>query len=332
MRLWIPEEPGGFRKKEGSAIRAPCVSADLPLHAASRANWLLARGASLVAEQWWADDITAIDTRVYHRRSANATHLLVIALVERASAAGGTLKVTPSGGATSMLTVDDTTTSQPWQCWSVALPLVDAGLRYHTVVTSDLIVRYLAVYELVRDELDDAVDTCVALRSGSYAGIEAGRWICDGSAGSVADVLAALASAEDATKRHGGGVFFSHSAPWSMTGTVETNVADGTLGTSDFYFPFSARRIRQATTLVANEVRIEARVSGKGAGGVFKLTSTGTADIAKFSAITTAWAWHSPDAGATLDVDADGVDHLVPTGYTDNKSGVLEVASIQWLE
>jgi hypothetical protein len=240
MRLWIPEEPGGYRDEESSAVRSPAVAAGLPLPAAARLNWLLANGASLIFEQWWPDDGYDIDSRVYHRRSVDATQLFVVALIENATASPGTLTITPSGGAAATLTTTDTAAATEWgdpgwQCWYAALPLVDAGFQYHTLVTSNLRLRYLGVFELVRSELDTASDTMVAMSDGSYAGLEAGRWICDGAAASVADILAAIASARDATKRHGGGVIFPPDTPWTVSGAALANLADTTLTTADFY-------------------------------------------------------------------------------------------------
>lgn len=336
-RLLVPEDPGGYRTAEDSAIRSPAVAAGLPLPAAARLNWLISHGASLVFEQWWPA-VSSLSSRIYHRRSVNARRLFVVALIERATAAPGTLTITPSGGAAATLSTDDVASASAWgdpgwQCWYADLPLVAAGLQYHTLVTSQLLVRYLGVWELTRGELDTASDTMVELASGSYAGLEAGRWICDGAVGSVQDILAAVASAEDATKRHGGGVIFPDSTPWSKTGLVEGNIADPTLTTSGFYFPFRARRIRSATTYVSYEVRIRARCDTEGGpNGTFRLSSSGTLDSVVFTKIPSAWSWLSPDGGATLDVDADADDHLTPTGYTDDAGAAVQVSSIQWLE
>lgn len=332
-RLWIPEEPLGYRNVEASAIRAPAISATLPAHAAMRVNWLLARGASLILEQWWPTAITDLDTRVYHRRSANAKRLFIVALIERASSAPGSLAITPAGGSTYTKETSDTAATTPWgdpqwEAWIADLPLTNTGLQYHTVATTDLRLRYLAVLELVRGELDTATDTMVELASGSYAGLEAGRWICDGSVASVADILAGIASAKDATKRHLGGVIFDTGTPWAVTGKTEKNVADPTLATADFYFPVRSRMLRADDTHEHYDVRVQARHTAEGSAGTLKVT--GSLDSVSFTSLTSSWAWYSPDGNNTLDIACTG-DKLTPTGWTDDNAASVEVASVQFI-
>lgn len=337
-RLWVPEVPRGFRDAEASAIRAPAVAAALSLHAMDRVNWLLARGASQICELYYPASITSMASgRIYHRRSANCTRLLLVALVEKASGSTPTFTFTPSGGAAVSLPFDPSTAatdrwSYPgWQSVVAAIPLSAAGLQYHTVSWSDLIVRVLALYEMPRDSLDTATDTMVAPRDGAYAGLEAGRMICDGSAAGIPDLLAAIASAKDATKRHGGIWLYPTSTPWTVSSGAWANLADGSLGTSGFGFLHRARRVRSATTTVDYEVRVWARYTGANTGDMRIRSSVGGGTVS-FTSLTNAFAWHSPDAAATLAVAADSDDTIIPEGITDDVATDVECASIQFLE
>jgi hypothetical protein len=334
--LWVPETPRGFRDVEGSAIAAPAVAAVLPLHAMDRVNWLLAHGASQILSCYYPSTITAMSSgRIYHLRSADCSRLLVVALVEKASGSSPSFSVTPSGGAAVTLAFDPSTTattrwgSPGWQLVVAAIPLSASGLQYHEASWSNIIVRSLAVYELPRDLLDTAVDTMVAPRSGSFAGLEAGRMICDGSVGSVADILAAIVSARDATKRHGGAWLYPTSDPWSVSSKTWANLADGTLGTSGFGFQHTARRIRSATSTVKYDVRVWARYAGNATGDMRIRAGASTVD---FTALTGSWAWHSPDSAAQLSVDATATDTLIPEGITDDLSTTVECASVQYIE
>ena len=333
-RIWIPGSPGSTSDDTASEIRATCVAAALPLPVAARVIWLLAHGASLVFEGSWPASLTALESRIYHRRSANAVSLFVIALIEHGEkGGGGYMTITPAGGAAATKTLTDDAASTAWgdpgwQSWVVALPLVDSGLQYHAIEWDGMAVRYLSVFELVRDELDTASDVMVAMSSGSYAGLEAGRWITDGSAGSVRDLLLAVNSAKDATKRHGGGVIFADGTPWTITSGSRGNVADGTLGTSGFYWPWRARRLKVGTETVAHEVRIRAKTSS----GTGRFYLQGLWDTVAFTSISSSWAWHSPDDSATLDVGAGSDDTLWPEGYCLTGGATLSIASVQWFE
>ena len=336
--LWIPETPRGFRDAEGSAIRAPAVAASLSLHAMDRVNWLLARAPSQICQLSYPASVTALASgRIYHRRSANCDRLLLVALVERASGSISSFTFTPSGGAPISLPYDPSQAAtyrwsrMGWQSVVAAIPLGAAGLQYHTVSWSNLIVRLLCLYELPRDVLDTTADTMVAPRNGGFAGLESGRMITDGATAGIPDILAAIASARDATARHGGIWLYPTGKPWGVSCVAWANLAVGSLSTSGFGFKHRARRVRSATTTVDYEVRVWARYTGTGTGDM-RITSTVGGGTVSFTALTNAFAWHAPDGAALLAVAADADDTLVPAGITDDLTTDVECASIQYLE
>lgn len=341
-REFVPAIPRGFQRKSASAIRAPAEASGLAQHVKERTNWLLAQGGSQVFNGAWPSSVTAVTSRVYHRRSDDADRLLVVALIERAATGQtGTLSFTPSGGSASSKTVTDDAATTPWgepgwQIWYAAPTLVDTGLAYHTVTWTNLHVRGLLVLELARDVLDSAEsDKMLADRDGSYAGLSTGRFITEGSTGSLSgipDVLAAIALASGATKRHGGGIIMPDDAAWGTNAKAWTNIADPTLGTSGFGFPHRARQLRSATTTVEHEVRIRARYTGGSGSGDVRVRSEKGGDTVPFTVVTSSWAWYAPDGGATLAIAADQDDTIVPEGIVTDGGTTVQVSSIQYLE
>lgn len=341
-RVYAPAAPGGFQRRAASAIRAPAESAGLAQPVQERVNWLLAQGASQVFEGWWPSTVTAMDSRIYHRRSTDAKRLLVVAIIERATDEGpGTFSFTPFGGSASTLTVtDDAATTAwgdpSWQLYFAAPVLADTGLKYHAVEWDELIVRGLLVLELARDVLDsDLSDKLLADRDGGYAGLASGRFITESSAdglSGIPDVLTAIATATAATARHGGGIIMPDASAWGTNEKSWTNIADASLSSSGFGFYHRARQLRSATTTVDHEVYIRARYTGGAGSGDVRLRSDKGSDTVSFTGVTGSWAWHAPDGGALLAVAADQDDWLFPEGIVDDGDTTVEVSSIQFLE
>lgn len=333
----LPEGPGGFFDPEAGTIRTRASGVGLALPAVHRANWLLGLGQGVVFSGAWPTSVEDLDSRIYHRRSENCDSIGVLALIESAGAGGsGSLAITPSGGAAVTYTHDDVATTDPWTdptwaMWIAPIGLTDTGLAYHTLVTSNLRVRRLLVWELSRDTLYSAAsDVMCELRDGAYTGFEGGRMITEGATGGLADLYAAIISAADNTRRHPGGFIFPDAAAWAKCSKdAWGSIGAAETGMSAFYWPTRARKLRSGTTEVAHEVRVRARLVGTGDGDL-RLRSGATGDSVSFTSLGAAWGWYAPDGAELLDIDCAG-DELYPEVYCDALSVDVEVASIQVL-
>ena len=330
----IPEAPPGDFNADSAAIKAAATSIVLAQPLADMVNWLIASKQGVIFSGAWPATVDALSSRIYHNPSVNCDRILVIAVIEKAAQAGGTIDVTPDdGGGTGISRdMDDTTatfqfTAPIWRVWMETADLVDQSDQYHTVVWSDLIVRSLMVLEVPRGLLDPSSDTAVALRSGSYSGLLSGRMITDSAVGTWEDILTGIASARTATKRHGSGVMFPDALPWSLTSSgAYANIADAALGTVPaFGFRHQARAVDSATTQVTYTCNLRARSNGTGLAD-FKLV--GTKDSFAITSLGSSWAWYTSE----IDIAADAVDLLEPDGQTDDGTTAIAVSSIQFRE
>jgi len=333
-RIYVHPDPDGPLDAVASAIRRTASAAGLAAPLVRRANWLL-RGSRVVAHYTYPSTVSQMETaagRIYHRRSTNTTRLLLIALIERATSAAGTISFQPSGGATvtyeHALTGATTRWAYPaWSAWVRACDMSATGLQYHEIEWSNLVVREVLLLEVPRDQFDTDVDTCVEYQGPGYAGLRSGRMITDGGVGGVQDILGAIASARDATKRGGGGILLPDASAWYLYGpSTWGNIADAALGTSGFGFPHRARQVREATDAVELKVAWRAIYVGDTGAG-FRLLSEETADAAT-AAMTTYWAWYTD----TVDVSSATTDYLYPQATADTAETTAYVSSIQWLE
>ena len=337
----IPEGPPGYRDDDASAIRAPASAGGLVLPAAAMANWLLAHGASVVAQMYFPSGkgISAMNTRVYHRRSADCDRLVMVPLIRYASGAQPTFKVTISGKSQVDIEFDESTTeTTAWgdPCWQRPITVFELsanGFQYHAVEWSNLYVSSIMWFEMPRDLLDTALsDTLVEIDYGAYAGLISDRMITDGSRAGVPDILAGVASAKTATKKHGGGWWAPDDSPWSVAASgIWSNIADTAMSTSGFYFPHRARKVLSNDTVQSYEVRIRARYTGTGTGD-FRLSSTYGSDTVSFTSLTSGFAWYAPDSAAALDLAAGTHDKITPEAQTTDSGTDVEVSSIQWIE
>lgn len=337
-RIYVHPDPDGPLDTVSSAIRRTASAAGLAAPLVRRANWLL-RGSRVIAHYTYPSSVTALETaagRIYHQRSTNATRLLLVALIEKAATSGGVIAFTPAGGSQvahyHALTGPTSRWSYPaWSAWVRAFDLVSTGLAYHQIEWSNLVVREVLLLEVPRDQYDTDVDTCVEYQGPGYAGLRSGRMITDGGVGGVQDILGAIASARDATKRSGGGILLPNGSAWGATGPLTWgNIADAALGTSEFGFPHRARQVREATVSVSVTVAWRAIYvySGESSGSAsFRLLSKETADAAT-SAATDSWAWYTD----TVDVSSKTTDYLYPQVTVSDNDTKISVSSIQWLE
>ena len=335
--IHVQEVPGPALDTQMGAIRQVATGYGLALPVARRLNWLLAARGCVIGQYRWPSTVTSISSRIYHNASTNCARVGVIAIIERASAATGTISFTPSGGSAETSDHESTAATTrwgapSWEAWYHDAPITASGVQYHTISWTDLIVRSLTVFEIPRDWLDTASDTMVDRRGSGYAGLEAHRLISEGTSAGINDLIAATASARDATTRHGPGIIIPDGSAWSLTSSgAWANIADTALGTSDFGFAHRARYIRAATTSVAYTARIRARYQGTGTGD-FRLVSGQTSDSISFTSLTSSWAWYSPDASATLDIDCQDDDEITPEAQTTDGTTTVEVSSIQIFE
>ena len=340
--VWVPENPGEELDRESGSIRSVAASGSFSMPLAGRLNWLLAARGATIFRQFYSSYITtmaATEGRVYHQCSPNCTRILVLALVEKATSASGSVSVTPSDGAGSTFTTNftDTTATTRWGSpgWTlIAIPadLTKTGWQYHVVSWTDLAVREISVHELPRTVLDPSSDTAVGFRSGAFAGLEIERMITEASNAGLSDLLAAVASAKPATARHMGGVLFPDTYRWSVSSSGSyANLADSSLGTSGFGFLHRARQLRSGDTSVSYRVVFRARESG-GAAADVRVRSNGTGDTASATSLGAAFAWVTPDAGDRLDVDCTADDTIYLEGQTNKAWNYSQCSSIQLVE
>lgn len=337
MPIRIPHDGGPYLDQQAGSIRAPGTAVMLPLPAAARANWLLAAQQASVFHATYPNTVTSLDSRIYHRPSTNCERILVIALIENSPAGAGIINVAPSDGAgvTVSARCDYTGSTDRWGSpgWFGAfLPatLLNTAFQFHKIDWTDLRVRQLAVFELPRTFLDPASDAAVAMRDGSWAGLESGRMVTDAAQGGVPDLLGAVASAYAETRRHVGGLMIPDATPWSVSSAgVYANIADPQMLTAGFGFPHRARRVRAATSVVAYDPRVRARYTGTGTGD---LRIRSASDTVTFTGLGPAWGWYAPDGGGTLDVSAQGDDLLIPEAQTSDGTTTVEVSAIQFPE
>jgi len=259
-------------------------------------------------------------------------------MIERSLKSTGNITIAASQGAGETRSLDVTSVAAAtrwgdpqWQIWLATATLDSTGIQYHKVDWDGLIVRSLSVYELPRGALDTDVDTCVSLRAGAWAGLEMDRVITDGSAGSWQNIIAAVNSAQAATKRHAGGVLMPANTPWVKSSKdVWANVADPSLMTTDFGFSHKARMLRVDDASQEYEVFIWARYNGTGTGQVM-ISSHEAGDSVTFTALTGAFGWHQQDSG-TLKVSCHDDDRLYPEIQTTDDTTNVEVASVQVIE
>ena len=321
MIIHLPEPPGGALDPQRGAIKAPAAAIySSPL--VQRLHWLLGCGPGVIFAGGWPSGSAMETRRIYHRPSANATGIVCAALVERAAVQGGSITITPDdGGGTALTDSWDVTTATGrfdaatgWDLWIRAAYLADTAFQYHTVTWSDLCVRKLVVWELPRAALDTASDNALLWRAGSYAGLEALRMITDSSTAGIPALIAQLDNARGSHKRHIQWMVADADA-WSHTpvvGATWEGIADKAMATTGFGFLHRARDPRSDDASQSYDVRIYARDDNAGTTTDFRLASTGTADTVEFSALGTSFAFLSPDASASLDIDATGDDTLKP--------------------
>jgi hypothetical protein len=329
----ISERPPGDFNSESSAIKAAASAIGLAIPLAEMTNWLLAAKGAVIFSGDYPTTTTAVSSRVYHRPSANCDRILIIAVIEKASQAGGTITVTPDdGGGTAVSYTTDTTaasnqfTDPLWQLWVTTADLVDTSEQYHTVVWTDLIVRSLTIMEMPRGLLDPSTDTAVAFRDGANSGLFAGRMITDGSSASMIDIFTGIASAKTATKRNGGGVMFGDATPWSLTSSGSWgNIADPFVGTSGFYFRHKARQVDSATSEVTYTGRVRAKYKGTGTG---QLVLSGAKATLSFLTLSSSYAWYS----GTWNVAADATDLIYPLAKTTDGTTAVAVTAIEFYE
>jgi hypothetical protein len=335
MMLRIPEGPGDYLDSEAAAIRATASASSLVAPLIDRINWLLAaRGGHVFSQSWPASFSALAGGRIYHRPSPNCGQILVVALIESSPAGAGYISIDPSDGAGTAirLDVDDTTATTRWGdpgwfVWIEVADLTKSGLQYHTLDWSDLYVRHLSVFEVGRSQLDTSVDTCVSPRSSSFAGLEIGKMITEGTEAGIRDITAAIASVQTCCHRHFGFMFPTGSA-WSTTSSGSwADLMDAVLSTSGGGMKHRAPMLRSDDTVQDYDVRIWAKDSGTADGDV-RVSSVSAGDSVSFTALTNAYGWHSPDSG-TLDIDCTADDTIIIEVQTDNWSSYSHVASVQ---
>lgn len=341
----LPELPGSIINPQHGAIRAPASAVAFAMPLLAKLNWLLGHCMNgLLFQGAWGTTSDVMQTRrIYHRPADDTTQIVVAAIVEQATESEWGLSyitVTPDDGGGTPVTYEhnDTGSSGPfdsdchWAVWVATADLVDQAFQYHEVEWDNLYVHWFGCWELPRGLLDSASDTMVQLRSGAYDGLETLRRITDSAAAGLPALLQGARDARDQTLRHGGW-FVNNNEYWKDTPAKSTweNVADPNMSTSGFGFPHQARRIRSATTSEPYDVRILAQKTGSGTAD-FRLRSSGTSDVAQFSALPASWAWLSPDGADTLDVDATADDSLIPEVRNDDGTTEIAVAEIEWVK
>ena len=337
--ILIPRKPGSYLSSEAGSIRSKASAGRLALPLAHRVNWLLAARQGAIFRGSWPNTVSNLTGgRIYHRASENCHKILIVSMVEGSLKGAGNITIAASQGAGETRSLDVTSVAAAtrwgdpqWQIWLATATLDSTGIQYHKVDWDDLIVRSLSVYELPRGALDPALDTCVSLRTGAWAGLEMDRVITDGSVGSWQDIIAAVNSAQAATKRHAGGVLMPASTPWTKSSKdAWANVADPSLMTTDFGFSHKARMLRVDDASQEYDVFIRARYNGSGTGQVM-VASHEAGDSVTFTALTSSLDWYQQDSG-TLKVSCLDDDRLYPEIQTTDDTTNVEVASVQIVE
>lgn len=336
-----------FLNSEAAKIRRPASSTEFMQPLVNRVNWLHAAQKGLIFHGAWINETALgvsadLDSRIYHRQSLNCDRIGVLAIVENAEeSTGGYLNIQASAGSTGeeidFYTDQDSSASMAqdanlWQIWFKTAETAGTGVQYHTIQTTNLNLRYLALFEMPRELLDPATENVVKEINGSYSGILNGRMICDDATSNGAGLLSLytlIASAEAATDRQGGGFIIPPAKPWYTASTSLANLADGKLGTSDFTFKHRAREVRNGTTEVTYQVYFHIALErDEGDTATYRFESSGTSDYAEVTTSSNSWNWQTDEV--TVDVTAN--DDLKLRGMTDDATNKANLISCQWFE
>jgi len=336
----IPHAPGAPLSPETAKCRRVASAASYALPLANRINWLLAaQNGAIFHNDYWPNGIAdnMIQTRIYHRRSVNCNHVLVIAQVDSSPKGTGYIKFCPDSGAGT--TVTEYYTAARAATIVLTVPVTSAGLAYIELEWFDLEVRSLSIFEIAREGLDTTTDTVVALRSSSFAGLEAGRIITKSNTAGINDLVAGLASTQAAAYRHFGFLLptRSHTVGWQDAtvtpswGNFMDNSYTGSAG-AGLGMLHTAPMFRSDDTSQEYDVMIWARHNNSGA-GEFRITSSGTGDAVSFSGKghSGTYQWYSPDGGNTLDIDCTATDTILLESQNSNAFGQNYLASVQFI-